>query len=389
MEASTIPETYPGAAPTAARVLIADDQPQILEAIRLLLQGCGFSTEGVTQPAHVLRALAEHPFDIVLLDLNYSRDTTAGKEGLELVSQIRSIDKLLPVLAMTAWGSVDQAVEAMQRGAWDFVQKPWDNRQLLQKLQHLLSRAQARRRVQLLSNEELRAAREIQDKLLPKQLPELAGYEIAATRQPLRFVGGDYYNVVRLSAQHTMLCMADVAGKGLPAALLMSSLQAALQPLIIQRLSPAEVCQRLNRILWELMPADKFISCFYAVLDTREKRLAYCNAGHNPPLLIRRDAGLIELNAAGAVLGEFPDWRYEQSDVQIRSGDTLLVFTDGLVEAVNADEESFGEDSVVRIMRGNHSSSAHDLMSLLIRAALQHCGGRFQDDVTAILLKAT
>jgi len=388
MEASTVPETYPGAPPTA-RVLVADDQPQILEAIRLLLKGCGFSTEVVTQPAHVLRALAEHPFDIVLLDLNYSRDTTAGEEGLELVSQIRSKDKLLPVLVMTAWGSVDLAVEAMQRGAWDFVQKPWDNRQLLQKLHHLLSRAQARRRAQLLSNEELRAAREIQGKLLPKQLPELAGYEIAATRQPLRFVGGDYYNVVRLSAQHTMLCMADVAGKGLPAALLMSSLQAALQPLIVQRLPPREVCQRLNRILWELMPVDKFISFFYAVLDTREKRLTYCNAGHNPPLLIRSDAGSTELNAAGAVLGEFPDWRYEQSDVQIRSGDTLLLFTDGLVEAANADEECFGEDSVIRIVRGNHSSSAHDLMSLLIRAALQHCGGMFQDDVTVILLKAT
>jgi len=145
MEAANIPETYAGAAPTTAHVLIADDQPHILDALQLLLKGCGFSTEAVTHPAHVLRALEAGPFDAVLLDLNYTRDTTAGEEGLELVSQIRSMDKLLPVVVMTAWGSVDQAVAAMRRGASDFVQKPWENRQLLQRLQNQLSQAQAKR----------------------------------------------------------------------------------------------------------------------------------------------------------------------------------------------------------------------------------------------------
>src|SRR5437667_1404456 len=328
MEAANIPETYPGAAaPTTAHVLIADDQPHILDALQLLLKGCGFSTEAVTHPAHVLRALEAGPFDAVLLDLNYTRDTTAGEEGLELVSQIRSMDKLLPVVVMTAWGSVDQAVAAMRRGASDFVQKPWENRQLLQRLQNQLSQAQAKRWAQSQRGHEIREAREIQDNLLPKELPQVADYEVAAMTQPLRFVGGDYYNAVRLSPQHTMLCIADVAGKGMPAALLMSSLQAALQPLIGQRLAPRELCHRLNRILCDLMPVDKFISFFYAVLDSQDKRLIYCNAGHNPPLLIRADGRSTELNAAGAVLGQFPDWRYEQSDVQIRSGDTLLLFT--------------------------------------------------------------
>src|SRR5438270_513482 len=223
MQAATIPAMYPGAVPPTARVLIADDQPHILEALQLLLKCSGFSTEAVTHPARVLRALEAGAFDAVLLDLNYTRDTTAGEEGLELVSQIRSIDKLLPVLVMTAWGSIDQAVEAMRRGASDFVQKPWENRQLLQKLQNQLSRAQAQRRTQFQRDDELREAREIQDKLLPKELPEVRNYEVAAVTQPLRFVGGDYYNVARFSPQHTMICIADVAGKGMPAALLMSS----------------------------------------------------------------------------------------------------------------------------------------------------------------------
>ena len=115
MQAATIPAMYPGAAPTTARVLITDDRPHILETLQLLLKRSGFSTEAATHQACVLRALEAGSFDDVLWDLNYTRDTTAGKEGLELVSQIRSIDKLLPVLVMTACGSVDQAAEASHR----------------------------------------------------------------------------------------------------------------------------------------------------------------------------------------------------------------------------------------------------------------------------------
>ena len=371
-----------------ARVLIADDQPHILHALQLLLKGYGFSTVAVTHPARVLRALEEGAFDAVLLDLNYTRDTTAGEEGLELVSQIRALDKLLPVLVMTAWGSVDQAVEAMRRGASDFVQKPWENRQLLQKLRNQLARAQAQRQAQSQRDDELREAREIQANLLPRQLPEVTDYEAAAVTQPLRFVGGDYYNVMALGPQQTMLCIADVAGKGMPAALLMSSLQAALQPLIAQKLAPYELCHRLNRILCKLTPVSKFISFFYAVLDSQDHRLTYCNAGHNPPLLVRADGRSWELKAEGAVLGQFPDWRYEQNDVEIRSGDTLLLFTDGLVEACDAEQESFGEHNVVRIVRENPNSSAQELMSLLMGAASQHCGRDFQDDASLIVLKA-
>ena len=268
-----------------------------------------------------------------------------------------------------------------------FYQKPWENQDLLQKLHNQLSWARARRRAQRQRDEELQEAREIQDSLLPKTLPEVAGYEVAATTQPLRFVGGDYYSVVRISDRHTVLCIADVAGKGLPAALLTSSLQAALQPLISQRLAPRELCQRLNRILCDLTPVGKFISFFYAVLDCVDNRLTYCNAGHNPPLLIRADGTSMELKAAGAVLGPFPDWFYEQSELQMRSGDKLLLFTDGLVEACNADEEPFGEHNLIRIARENPTSSAEELMGLLMRAASHHGGEHFQDDASLIVVK--
>jgi sigma-B regulation protein RsbU (phosphoserine phosphatase) len=372
----------------AGRVLVADDQPHVLDALQLLLKSHGYRTEAVTHPARVLQALQTGEFDVVLMDLNYTRDTTAGGEGLELVSQIRLIDENLPLVVMTAWSSVDLAVEAMRRGASDFVQKPWGNQQLLEKLETQVERGRSLRQAQRQRADELQDARAIQDNLLPKSIPQVKDYEIAGMTQPVRCVGGDYFNVIRVSETQTVLCIADVAGKGMPAALLMSSLQAALKPLIWDTRSPRELCRRLNRILCEIAPVNKFVSFFYGVLDSKDNRLTYCNAGHNPPVLVRAGGASCELNAAGAVLGQFPDWVYEQSDVQLRAGDTLVMFTDGLVEASNQDNELFGEECLTSIVLENRGLGAEDLKSLLMRAASEHCGGRFQDDASMIVLRA-
>lgn len=384
-----IQETHPGKQPQTGRVLIADDQQHILFALQMLLGGSGFSTETVTHPSRVLTALENGSFDAVLIDLNYTRDTVGGVEGLELVSQIRSIDSVVPVLVMTAWSTVDLAVEAMRRGASDFVQKPWENHELLQKLEHQVALAREQRQRMRQREEELQDAREIQASLLPKRLPELRGYEIAAINQPLRFVGGDYYNVVRMDDRHTAVCIADVAGKGMPAALLMSTLQAALQPLIAQKLTPGELCHRLNRILCELMPVGKFISFFYGVLDNQENRLTYCNAGHNPPLLVRADGTSMELDAQGAVLGQFPDWQYRQSELKMLGGDRLLLFTDGMVENYDKSDQLFGEQNLIRIAQENLHSSAGELMRSLMNAAAEHSDGHFHDDASLIVLKAS
>src|SRR5690349_7496619 len=115
----------------AQRILIADDQADVLEALRLLLKGEGYQIESATSPAGIISALEARDFDVVIMDLNYTRDTTSGQEGLDLLSRIQTIDSILPVIVMTAWGSVDLAVEAMRRGARDFIQKPWENARLL------------------------------------------------------------------------------------------------------------------------------------------------------------------------------------------------------------------------------------------------------------------
>ena len=209
--------------------LIADDEPDILIALRLLLKSEGYQAETVSSPAAVLEAISRSQFDVVLMDLNYARDTTSGREGLDLISRIQALDPLLPIIVMTAWANVDLAVEAMRRGVRDFVQKPWENPRLLQTLHKQVKHARARRsarlrlvddqRTDLVLKRELSEARELQENLLSKTMPELKGFKIAATWQPATTVGGDYVASFKISDQHAALCVADVVGKGLPAAL--------------------------------------------------------------------------------------------------------------------------------------------------------------------------
>src|SRR5437867_8637981 len=167
------------APPASPQALSADDQPEVLEALRLLLKAEGCLAEVVTSPAAVIESLKRKRFDILLMDLNYARDTTSGQEGLDLLSQIQALDCTLPVIVMTGWGSVELAVEAMRRGVRDFVQKPWDNAQLLATLQREIEAGRARRREDAAERRELSEALRIQQRLLPQHVPQIDGWELA------------------------------------------------------------------------------------------------------------------------------------------------------------------------------------------------------------------
>lgn len=290
---------------------------------------------------------------------------------------------------MTAWGSVDLAVEAMRRGASDFIQKPWSNTLLLEKIREQVECCWALRSSLRQREEEELEVREIQQSFLPSVLPNIVGYDISATLQPARFVGGDYYDVARITDTKTVFCVADAAGKGLPAVLLSSNLQAVVKSLVRDGIQPREVCSRTNRILFDIMPENKFVSFFYGVLDSTTNQLTYCNAGHNPPLLVRNDGNVSTLKSSGAVLGQFFDWPYEQTGLQFEGGDTLLLFTDGVVEACDEREKPFGEEPLLELTRdlAKNGASAHSIQRALLEAVSRHCGGKFQDDATLIVLQ--
>jgi sigma-B regulation protein RsbU (phosphoserine phosphatase) len=380
------------------RTLIADDQPDVLAALRLLLKGAGYQTEAADSPAAVLNAIEKQKFDLLLMDLNYARDTTSGKEGLDLISRIQAVDHDLPIVVMTAWATVDLAVESMRLGVRDFVQKPWENSRLLRKLRTQIEQGQVRRREQDREAEtriregqlklEMDEAREIQRGLMPRRMPHLQGFSLANAWQPARAVSGDYLAALKFSESRAALCVADVAGKGFPAALLMSNMQAALKSLASENISPSELCVRLNEIMCGNTPLRKFVSCFYGELDVLGKKLTFTNAGHNPPLVMRRSGACISLDAGGRVIGAFPDSTYTQQDIQLYNGDKLLLFTDGVTEARDAAGEEFGEHRLQECLRSYRGRNAAELRTIILDEVTQFCAGNFDDDAALMVVIA-
>ncbi len=229
-------------------------------------------------------------------------------------------------------------------------------------------------------------AREIQQGLLPKKIPQLPGYEIACAWQPARAVAGDYYDVIKLSESALGICIADVVGKGMPAALLMSNLQAIVRAMASEDMPPKQLCEKANRVISNNITPGKFITFFYCLLDAQNKKLVYTNAGHNRPILFHQDGSWLELKEGGLALGMSRERTYEQGEVELKSGDRLLLFTDGVTEVVNAEREEFGEERLVELLMKNRELDAAELRKRVLEAVTEFSGGDFQDDVTMIVI---
>jgi len=369
----------------AARVLVADDQPDVLEALRWLLTGEGYEPEFVSSTDAVLERLRERPFDLLLMDLNYSRDTTSGREGPELIPKVRALDASLPIVVMTGWGSVDTAVEAMRHGARSFVQKPWEDVTLLEILQREIEEAQASKRSDAKQKREFEEARLIQRGLLPTTTPQLAGLSLASSWQPANGVGGDCFDMLTFGAGAMGVYIADVAGKGVPAALLMSNLQAAVRAFAQEGAAPGSVATSVNRLLCRNMASGRFVTFCYARIDVAAGKLTYANAGHNPPLLVRADATIEKLAPGGTVLGVFAESTYEQGDFPLRPNDRLIFYTDGITEGRNPDGDEFGEDRLAASALQHRALGADDMLAAMLRDVEAFNAGVYEDDATLIV----
>ena len=367
------------------RVLVAEDQEDVIAALRLLLKNNGYEVDFVKSPADALTRLRNGNFDACLLDLNYSRDTTSGTEGLELLSRVQELDNTLAVVVMTAWGSIELAVDAMHRGACDFVQKPWDNAELLKVLDQQMQRSRTLRSKRVQDQLEQQEAAQMQRALMPGQIAAPKGLVIAAQSQSARTVGGDYYDVVPIGEDRVAVCIADVVGKGMAAALLMSNLQAAVRMLAAHVANPQELCNRVNEIVAANSVPGKFITFFYAVIDAKQKRMTYTNAGHNWPILARVNGSCDRLSSEDVVLGTVRNWIYHEKEIELLSGDRLVLFTDGITEAANANGAELGEDFLVNLVCGNVNLTAFELKDHIFKSTLSHCNGVLTDDATLIV----
>jgi serine phosphatase RsbU (regulator of sigma subunit) len=260
-----------------------------------------------------------------------------------------------------------------------------------------MARAVKRGREQAVAREqlerELKVAREIQERLLPHSMPQFPGFEISGTSLPSQQVGGDYFDFLDMDTGKLGIAIADVSGKGIPAALLMANLQASLHGLAFESEDVAEAVFRINNLLYRSTDSHMFATFFYGILDRNKLTFTSTNAGHNPPLLFRANGRIERLNAGGLLLGFMPDQQYAQQTVQLEAGEVIILYTDGITEAVRpsaegSEEKFFGEERLIEVIRANMKRSASEIQAAILKAISEYIENIAQnDDITLVVIK--
>lgn len=239
--------------------------------------------------------------------------------------------------------------------------------------------------------DELIIAKEIQRGLLPAKLPDVPYFDVAATNISSKQVGGDYYDFITLSRQHYVIAIGDVSGKGTPASLLMANLQATIRALVPLGLSLADLTKRVNDLICDNTSSGRFITFFWGLLHTETRTLKYVNAGHNLPYLFHSDGTIERLDKGGIILGIMKAMvPYQEGEVRFDAGDVMVLFTDGVSEAMNSQGEEFGEDKLESIIRTHLNEPSSVIQTKIVDAVKEHSKNILQsDDITLVVLKAT
>jgi phosphoserine phosphatase RsbU/P len=239
-------------------------------------------------------------------------------------------------------------------------------------------------------NREIEIAREVQQRLFPQSMPQMPGVDLAGMCRPASEVGGDYYDLIAMEDGHLGFAIGDVSGKGISAALIMASLRASLRGLVLDDPGDlARVMQKVNRLVYEASSSSRYATFFFATLDPDTREFRYVNAGHNPPVLIKQASGEVcRLDACGPVVGMLPFTEYEARSMFLRPGDLLIGYTDGISEAMTAEDEEWGEDRMLGAVPHQPEASAADVLNNIFRAADEFTSGAKQhDDMTLLVMK--
>jgi serine phosphatase RsbU (regulator of sigma subunit) len=257
---------------------------------------------------------------------------------------------------------------------------------MTERLQEMYATQEQRVREQERVEHELRVARRIQQLLLPKEMPMLQGWQMSAFYQPARAVGGDFYDYLALPDQRIGIVIGDVTDKGMPAALVMATTRSTLRAAALRVGSPGEALRRTNELLCPEIPPNMFVTCLYAILDPLSGHMKFANAGHNLPYC-RMGRGVAKLRATGMPLGLMPDMVYEEGEAQLTPGDTLLLYSDGIVEAHNPKREMFSGDRLQNFLQAYRGEDGliEDLMREL--NSFTGVGWEQEDDVTLVTLQ--
>ena len=370
-------------------ILVAEDQEHVREALAMLLRGHGYSVTLCSSPKEALAAAERQPPDLAMVDMNYQRDSTSGFEGLQLIERLRQADGTVPIIALTAWGNVDLAVSAMKHGASDFIEKPWRNDSLLEKVFSLTSRVKQLRSSQRISDHEREDAHQLQTRIVPTRHVVAEGIELFGESTPAGVVGGDYFGVWQPTSDSLHFCVADVSGKGTPGAMIAAMLYASVSTLSASNDSPDLILGKVETILCNQLGEGHYVTIFYGVLDIKTRVLNFVNAGHCPPVL-RHSGGSVELlSSTRPVLGLILDAGFRSERLRLYPGDRLLLYTDGVTEAINDAGEEFGADRLARLLEYLPNGSLPEQYGNIMNSVRSYADGNFGDDATLMLISVS
>jgi serine phosphatase RsbU (regulator of sigma subunit) len=395
-----------------ARILVVDDLEANVRLLEGMLRIAGYTcVESTTDPTEVCELHRKNRYALILLDLQMP-----GMDGFQVMEGLKEIeeDGYLPVLVITA--QPDHKLRALQAGAKDFVSKPFDLAELRARVHNILEvrllhletknyskvleetvrELEASREVIRLkdleerrkSEQELALAQQTQESLLPRFLPQFENFHLHAFNSPTRYVGGDFYDFLQLSSGEWVGVLADVSGKGISAALLSSMVLGALSMEFHSRTQPQEVLNRVNQLLCEKSLPFQFVTLFLFLLSPHGMG-QFISAGHNPAYLFRSATGNIEELVSDAyILGMFDFASYPSRTFRLDKGDILVVYSDGLTDAENQQQEMFGEERLLNLIRQEAPSGSHALKQRFLKTIEEFTQGMPQtDDITFVVVE--
>ncbi len=374
------------------KILVVDDEPDleplILQRMRRNIRSGRYSFVFAHNGIEALSVLNEQDdIDMVLSDINMPQ-----MDGLTLLEQIPKVDPNIRSVIISAYGDMKNIRTAMNRGAFDFVTKPLDFKDLRhtieRTLKHLIEwRAALASRDQLVTlQNELDVASKIQQSILPTQFPATDKVDIHGSMEPARNVGGDFYDLIQLARGKYGLAIADVSDKGVPASLFMMSSRTLLKGAAIGNEDPSEVLADVNNLLAEENDASMFVTLIYATYSPDTGTVQYANGGHNPPIIVHSDGTTSLLKPIGGIaLGVAPHFSFPQETVKLEPNETLILYTDGVTEAMNSEFEEFGEERLLRIFDNDPPVSAQEATLAVFNAVREFAGSTPQsDDITCL-----
>ncbi len=366
------------------RILVVEDEPGIAFGIENDLQAEGYDVTVASDGNEAVRRARAETFDLILLDVMLPH-----KDGFEVCRDLRSGGLTTPIVMLTAKTGEFDKVMGLDLGADDYVTKPFSARELRARIRAALRHQPAGDSAGPDMQRQLRVASDVQHRLFPQLRPVVATLDYAGFCQPALGMSGDYYDFLDLSPGKLGLLVADVVGKGVPAALLMASVHSAMRTLAPQFGERCgELLAQLNTVLYEATAADMYATMFYAVYDDASRVLTYSNAGHEPPLLFRAtaaDARHMRLDSGTTPVGLLPQLPTVQTSVQLVPGDWLIVFTDGITEALNESGQEFGAAGLIAAVDAASARNAEQMRDAIVGELRGYSGSIPQsDDITLI-----